>query len=290
MRDLNEIECFLSVVEHKSISMAAKKMMIPKSTISRKIIKLEQRLRVTLLIRTTRSISLTEEGKLYYKSLATIFQEIDHAEDLISNTKKSVQGTLRITTPLIFGSGDFVKKLANFAKMYPELDIDFVATDNLINLVTDGFDLGIRVGKLQDSSLKAKRIQSLETKIVATPKFIKDSGGLKTINALDSKNCLAFAPKGSPFPWELKNKSKKKIINPRSQLKVSHLYSLKDAVLNNLGYALLPTEIVKEKIEDGQLVTVFPEWSSNSVPIQIVYPSQKYVAPKVRAFIDFFSL
>lgn len=287
MRDLNEIECFIMAVKSKSFTMAAKKMGIPKSTLSRKVKKLEERLKVTLLIRTTRSIHLTEEGKLYFDKLASIFKGIDHVEDLISNKKEKIEGTLRITVPLILGSGEFIKILSDFTKEYSDVYVDFVATDELIDLVDDGFDLGIRVGALKDSSLVSRQIQLVENKIITTPKMLKKIGSNHSINKLDPKYCLAFSPKGSVFPWNLKNKTAKKTIIPNSKLKVNHLQSLKDALLNDLGFALLPTVMVSDELKNGELVIAFQDWSSESVPVQIVYPAQKYVAPKVRAFVDF---
>jgi DNA-binding transcriptional LysR family regulator len=286
MRDLSEIQCFVKAVEMKSLSAGAKTLSLPKSTMSRKIKSLEERLGLTLMIRNTRSLNLTEAGKGYYERSAMALKELDAAEDALNTSRQIISGTLRITAPVEFATGHFNRLIASFIKEHPEVQVETLFTERVVDLISEGFDIAFRVGFLEDSGFIAKKLKGIEAQIVGSTAYLKKRGMPKVIADLEKHDCLGFAPEGPLMKWILKGPTGKKEFTPKHRFLTNQILSLKGAVLNDLGLALLPNYLVEPELERKEAKVVLPEWSFIGQPFHLVFPSRKFLSPAMRAFID----
>lgn len=287
MRDLNEIQCFVKVVQLKSLTAASKVLGLPKSSISRKIRSLESRLGMTLLVRTTRALNLTDAGRAFFERSALALKEIDLAEETVDGSKHEVEGLLRVTAPLEFADGPFSRLVADFMRRYPKVRIELLITERVVDLIGEGFDLAFRLGELRDSTLIAKKLVPYDAVVVASPDYLKIRGVPKSISEFDKHNLIGFNPGGNILKWPLRGPNGRKEITPRGDLLVNHIHSLKEATLNGLGLALLPSFMVTAEVKEKTLRVVCPEWTCTGNPMHIVFPGQKFVSPKMRSFIDF---
>lgn len=287
MRDLNEIQCFVRAIELKSLTAASKALDLPKSSVSRKIRNLESRLGLTLVVRTTRALNLTDAGRAFFERSALALKEIELAEETADSARSEVEGLLRITGPVEFATGPFNEVIAKFLLAYPKVKIDLLLTERVVDLIGEGFDLAFRIGELRDSTLMAKRLTPFDASIVAGPDYLRNRGMPKSISEIEKHDMIGFAPNGTPLKWPLKGPGGRKEVTPKGRFVVNHLLSLKEAALNGLGLALLPSYMIVNEIRDKSLRVVCPEWSAPGNAIHIVFPGQKFVSPKMRAFIEF---
>lgn len=289
MRDLNEIQCFVKAVELKSLTAAAKALELPKSSVSRKIRQLESRLGLTLLVRTTRALNLTDAGRLFFERSAIALKELDTAETELDGSRNTVEGTLRITGPVEFSTGPFNTLIASFLRDHPKVKIDLVLTERVVDLIGEGFDLAFRMGELDDSTLLAKKLKAVDLQIVASPHYLKARGIPKGVADIDNHDCIAFAPDGAVMKWSMRGPNGKKEFLPRGSFSVNHLLAVKEAALNGLGLALLPTDMIAEEIRNKSIIVVCKDWHSRGSAVHLVFPGQKFLSPKMRAFIDYVS-
>src|SRR5258708_27642227 len=181
MRDLNEIQCFVRAVELKSLTAAAKALALPKSSVSRKIRNLEAQLGMTLLVRTTRALNLTDAGKSFFEKSALALKEIENAVEALDGSRQTVEGTLRITAPIGFATGHFNDIVVSFMDKYPKVKIDLILTERVVDLIAENFDLAFRIGELEDSTLIAKKLTYIDGSIVASPQYLKNHGDRKSV-------------------------------------------------------------------------------------------------------------
>ncbi len=287
MRDLNEIQCFVRAVELKSLTAAAKALGLPKSSVSRKIKGLEERLGLTLLMRTTRALNLTDAGRHFFEKSALALREIETAEEALDGTRQVVEGTLRITGPVEFATGPFNQLVSSFLRDHPRVKIDLLLTERVVDLIGEGFDLALRVGELDDSTLIAKKLRSLDAHIVASPAYLKDRGMPKSLADFEKHDCIGFTPGRDLMKWGLKGLTGKKEFTPKTRFSVNHLLSVKEAAVNGLGLALLPVYMTGEEIREKALKLVWETPSSSGNSVHLVYPGQKFLSPRMRAFIDY---
>lgn len=287
MRDLNEIQCFVKVVQLKSLTAASKSLGLPKSSVSRKIRSLESRLGMTLLVRTTRALNLTDAGRAFFERSAIALKEIDLAEETADGSRSEVEGQLKITVPLEFADGPFSRLVADFLRRYPKVKIELLVTERVVDLIGEGFDLAFRLGELRDSTLIAKKLAPYEGIVVASPEYLKSRGTPKSISEFEKHDLIGFNPGGTLLKWVLKGPNGRKEITPRGSFSVNHIYSLKESALNGLGLALVPNFMVTAELKEKTLKVVCPDWTSSGHFIHIVFPGQKFVSPKMRTFIDF---
>jgi DNA-binding transcriptional LysR family regulator len=287
MKDLNEIQCFVKAVELKSLTAAAKALDLPKSSVSRKISNLEKRMGTTLVVRTTRALNLTDKGRQFFQTVAPAIQEVEAAEKGIDTSRETVEGPLRVTAPVEFALGPFPKLIAGFLKAYPKVTIDLVLTERVVDLVTEGFDVAFRMGELDDSTLVAKKLPPLNAHIVASPKFLKERGEPKNPSDIDDHEWLNFSPDGTIVKWTLKSPDGKKTINPRGPLSANHFFALKQAVVEGLGFAVVPAYMVEDDLKNKTLKIVCDKWELDGGPAHIVFPPQKFLSLKLRRFIDY---
>lgn len=283
--DLNEMAIFAYVVEAGSFTGAAKNLGLPKSTISRKITQLEERLGVRLIQRTTRSLRLTDTGNAYYAQCARILAEIEEANIAVTQMQSTPTGTLRITAPVLFGSTVLAGLIAEFLEMYPQVNIDLKLSDQPIDLVQEGIDVAFRVGQLEDSSLIGRYLGDVRGLLCASPAYLAKHSAPQHPNDL-ANHALLTAPQW--LAWHMrgpKNEEVNLVVKPR--LQVNDFASLYTLTLSGAGIAPLPLIIATAAIQSGDLIAILPDWPSDSVPIHILYPSNRHLSMKVRSFVDF---
>ncbi|WP_295902011.1 LysR family transcriptional regulator [uncultured Bdellovibrio sp.] len=284
--DLNEVAIFVKVVQVGSFHQAAKQLDMPNSTVSAKVSSLEKRLGVTLLHRTTRKLQVTEAGQAFFNRSLSAIQELQGAEEEVTSNQGEPQGLLRITAPSALGSSLLPDVVAKCLSKYPKIQVELIFADRIVDLISEGVDLAIRAGELSDSSLVAKKLGVGYFAPFASAGYLKSHGTPLHPKELREHACLQFSPLGKE-KWELVNKNKNKVTVPlNGRLIADDLNIIKDLVLAGEGIALLPTFICEMETKKNKLVRILPEWRSDVRPISFVYPPQKFVNPKLKAFMD----
>jgi DNA-binding transcriptional LysR family regulator len=284
--DLNELQIFVRVVQAGSFSQAAKSLDMPNSTVSAKISSLEKRLGVTLLHRTTRKLNVTQAGEVFFAKCLSAIEDLRGAEEELSQNQSAPQGNLKVTAPAVLGSSLLPEVITRFLTQFPKMNIELILSDRAEDLITAGIDLAIRAGDLKDSSLVAKKIGVSYFAPFATAAYLKTHGTPAHPKDLRSHCCLQFSPMGKES-WELISKSKQKVIVPLpSKVVIDDLNAIKELTLANQGIALLPTFTCGPELKKNKLIRVLPDWRSDVRPLNFLYPPQKFVAPKVHAFMD----
>jgi len=282
--DLNEILVFAKVVEAGSFVGASRELDMPKSTVSRKVSELEERLGARLLQRTTRRLSLTDVGRTYYQYAARVVSEMEAAEAAVTQMQEAPCGVLRVTMPLNFGFLGPI--LASFLKRYPEVQLELVCADRVIDLIHEGFDVGLRAGRLADSSLIARSLGGFQSVPVASPGFLKKHGAPKGPDDLEQLDCLVFSGGPPGASWKLEKGRQKLTVQVRTRMIVNDFDLLEEAALADLGIAMMPVFRCIERLRTGKLVRVLPGWCSGATALHAVYPSTRHLSPKVKAFLD----
>ena len=287
--DLNEIYIFSKVVELGGFTKASIFLGVPKSRISRNVASLERELGVQLLYRTTRQLELTPAGIKYYQKTHRIINELDSLNSEISTFSEDISGMIRITAPEDMALRFFPKIASEFMAMYPRILIDFYLTGRRVDLIKEPIDLALRVGPLQDSTLKSRRVGELFSVIVATPTFLSMYPELKSINDLAEIPAIGFSQLGAPKDWILIHHKKTYQIKPYSKLSANTMDVLLALVLEHKGVALLPYFIAHEKIISGELTHLFKGAQTPSIPLHFLTAPQKEIPLKVKRFMDFAS-
>ncbi|QAT86511.1 LysR family transcriptional regulator [Corallococcus coralloides] len=283
--DLNELLVFARVVQAGSFTAAAKALRMPKSTVSRKVSELEERVGAQLLQRTTRTLHLTEVGRAYYAHCERIVAEAEAAELAVTRLQAGPHGLLRVTTPL---SVNFLAPLvARFMEQYPEVQLELLCTDRAVDLMEEGFDLAVRAGKLPDSSLMARRLGDIERVVVASPEYLEARGAPRVPSDLAKHDCLFFGKALEGNVWTLHAPGRAVEVKVAGRLAVNEPDMLHAVALAGSGIALLPGLNCMEDVGNGRLQRVLPDWSSTGAPVHAVYPPTRHHVPKVMAFVDF---
>jgi DNA-binding transcriptional LysR family regulator len=286
--DLNEIVVFARVVETGGFTAAAQSLGLPKSTVSRKIAQLEERLGARLLQRTTRKLSLTEIGKAYHERCARIVADIAAAEQLVADMEGSPRGLLRITAPIDFGGLYLGRLVAEFLAEQPAIQIELVLSDRVFDLVDERLDLAIRFGPLPDSSLVARRLGSVTSVVCAAPSYLERRGTPTVPADLHQHEIVAFVPVTRFRTWNLRGANDDAVeltLPPR--LIVNSLFAVRESVRSGAGVSMLPDFTIGDDLQRGDLVRLLPEWSGPPGEISVVYPSTRNLSPKLRTFLDF---
>jgi DNA-binding transcriptional LysR family regulator len=290
---LNGIRLFTEVVRANGFAAAGRKLGMVPSSVSRQINALEEMLGARLLNRSTRKLSLTEVGQLYYEQATRILSELEDANLVVAQFTGSPRGTLRISTPAAFGRLHVTPALSEFLRRYPELRVDLTATDQHIDMVESGIDVAVRSGPLENSSLVARKLASNRYVICASPAYLERYGQPQCPQDFAYHNCLAYQFAPGPVVWTFKGANGLERIAVSGNLHANSFGALKAAACQGLGFALLPSWSAMPCVKRGELQTVlreysvFPSHGEAEGAIYAVYPHRKYVSPKVRAFVDF---
>lgn len=282
--DLNQMHVFVRVVQAGGFSAASRQLKIPKSTLSRRVSELEERLGARLLQRTTRKLGLTDAGRIYFDHAARIISDAQIAEEAVGQMQAAPRGLLRVTTPLSFVM--VAPIVSAYVRKYPDVHVELVCSDRRIDLVEEGFDVAIRSGVLRDSSLVARNLGAIERVVVAAPDYCRENGTPKTPSDLEKHSCIVFGVGDAPKTWALESGEKKVEIRVTPRLTVNDPDIMRLAALDGIGIAFMPAIGIAEDLKKKRLLHVLPDWCSPKTPVHVVYPTARHVSPKVTAFID----
>ena len=282
--DLNELAIFARVVQAGSFTRAALDLRMPKSTVSRKVSELEERLGARLLQRTTRKLSLTDVGRTYYDYCARIVSEIEDAERAVSSLQATPRGLLRVTAGL--NAGWLGPIVSEFLKRYPNVQLDLVCTERRVDLVEERFDVGIRAGTLGDSTLIARSLGSSKWFLVATPGYLKRRGRPRSPEDLAAHDSLLFGPAIPSAGLRLLGGEGSVQVPLSPRVRVGDFDVLYAAVSASLGIGVLPAFRCVEDLRARRLERVLRDWEVPATPMHAVYPSTRHLSPKVKAFVD----
>lgn len=282
--DLNEMLVFARVVQAGSFTGAAAKLGMPKSTVSRKVSDLEERLKARLLQRTTRKLGLTDVGRIYYDYCARIVGEVEDAERAVNSLQQTPRGVLRVTAPVnVAFLGPIV---SDFLKRYPEVRLELLCTGRAVDLVEERFDLAIRAGTLADSTLIARSLGRVDWFLVATPAYLKRRGRPRSPEDLKKHHCLFFGASLDAVSVRLDKGDRSVQVAPSPRMIVTDMDILYAGTSAGLGISLLPAFRCVEDLRARRLERVLRDWNVPSTPVQVVYPSIRHVSPKVKSFVD----
>lgn len=279
--DLNELVIFVRVVQAGSLRAAAAQLGMPKSTVSRKLMALEERLDARLLQRTTRKLGLTDAGRIYYDHGLRIVADLENADQAVRSQQETPRGLLRVTAPLNLAFiGPVIR---DYLERHPQVRLELSANARVVDLIEEGFDLGLRIGPLEDSSLIARPLGTARWLLAAAPAYLARRRHPQTVEELQQHDCLLF---GSQPVLVLTRAglSRKLTLTPR--LLVTDMDVLQNATLGGLGIAALPEQVCAQALQTGQLEQVLPGWCPPSTPVHVVYPSRRHLSPTARSFID----
>jgi DNA-binding transcriptional LysR family regulator len=283
-----QMTIFARAVQEGGFSAAARALDLSPSAVSKQISRLEDRLGVRLLNRTTRHISLTEEGQAFYERCARIIAEIEEAEEWVAARHGNVRGRLRIASTVGFAKYHVLPLLPEFLTRYADLRVSLEVTDRFVDLVEEGVDVAIRfTEQLSDPSLVARRLAVNRRVTCAAPSYLEAHGTPKTPDDLATHNCLTLYTVSTFNDWEFKGPAGSRVVHVSGNFESNSADALYHAALAGLGIARLSTYLVGPDLKAGRLVHLLPEFAHAEASILAVYPHRRHLSPKVRAFIDF---
>ncbi|MEJ1999490.1 MAG: LysR family transcriptional regulator [Maritimibacter sp.] len=288
MDRLTEMEAFATVVDQGGFTDAAKKMGISKSAVSKHVSALEARLGARLLNRTTRRVSPTEIGLAYYDRARRVLNDAGEADALVTSMQSAPSGLLRISVVTDFGVNHLSPVLGEFLNDFPDVSVNMVLNNRYVELISEGFDMAIRVGELEDSSLRARKIAETTRRMVASPNYFQKYGRPMRIDDLNEHKLLHYSSQASGNVWKIPAASGElRQVRTAGWLSVNDGQSLLNAAIAGLGIAYLPSFLYADAMAKGLVEDAIPELPQDVQNIYAVYPPGRFTQPKVRAFIDF---
>lgn len=279
---------FVKVVESNSFAAAARHFRLSPAMVSRHVHALEEELGAQLLNRTTRRVSPTEVGQAYYQRVRQILADIEEADRLASDQQATPHGLLRVTSSQSFGIRHLAPAVADYLALCPEVQIDVTLNDRYLDVIEEGFDLAVRIGHLEDSSLIARRLAPIRLALCAAPGYIARHGAPQTPADLARHNCLIYTYAASPSEWQfVDDAGKEHAVHVAGRLVANNGDVLRIAALQGQGVALGPTFILGEDMRAGTLVRLLPDYRPTEVGLYAVYPPGRHLSAKVRSFVDF---
>lgn len=285
---MQDLAVFAAVAETQGFSAAARRLGVSKAMVSVAVARLEERLGVRLLQRTTRRLSLTEAGAATLPHAQRALLAARDAEEAATQSLMSPRGVLRVNAPMSFGLLHVVPALGTFAKIYPEVRVDLVLDDRVLDLVDGGFDLALRIGALPDSALIAQRVGRSRNVVVAHPDYLARAGAPATPEDLAGHAALVYSLSATGARWTLTRGPRSVTVRVSGPLQANSSLALRQALLQGLGLARIPRFIVGEDLVHGRLVQVLSDWDLPEQGIHAVTTARDYLPRKTRAFIDFF--
>jgi len=280
--NLDGMVVFANIVERGGVTAAARALKLPKSNVSRRLAQLEYKLGVRLLERTTRKTHLTEIGEIYYQHCRRIVEEIEHADLSVAQSLEVPRGTLRVSTSVTVGQHLIAPLLPGFIKAYPEVRMSLQLSNRRVDLVEEGYDLAIRVGQLEDSSLISRSLGESELGGYGSEKYLEERGVPKSPTALAKLDCLAMSHAETGHVWKLTGPAGLKHVEIKPRTIVNDFAVLEQMVREGIGVALLPNYLA----QSPKLIRILPKWSVPLIELHAIYPSHRGATPKMRAFLD----
>ena len=278
---------FVYVAEYESFTRAAKELGISTAQVSRQISALEKRLNSKLLYRTTRKVSLTEEGRVFYQHCRGVLDGLDAAEQAVSNLQSKPQGRIKLTAPVTYGEQQLLPLVNNFMVMYSDIEVTAFLSNQKIDLVDGGYDLAIRIGKLSDSTMMAKKLSHRTNFVCAAPTYLEKHGIPHFLSELSEHNCLLGTRDYWHFIENDKEAGKERNMRVSGTVQYNSGHSLVDAALKGLGIVQLPDYYVQKHLASGALVSVLDNYREPEEGIWAIYPHNRHLSPKIRLLVDY---
>ena len=288
MDKFEEFQAFIAVVDAGSFTAAADRLGSAKSAVSRRVSGLEERLGVQLLHRTTRVLNLTESGRSFYDHGRRILADLEEAESAVQQEHGELRGALRFALPLSFGVRHMCGPLATFGKLHPKVLFELDLNDRRVDLIEDNFDVALRIGRLTDSSLIARRLFDVQAVVCASPHYLHVNGQPQSPDDLQHHDCLVYSNLSDPDKWSYEDADGNAgVARLKPKLTASSGDFLANAAAHGMGIVIQPTFIASEAIRSGKLVPILTDYKFPISPAYAVYPPTRHLSYRVRALIDF---
>ena len=279
---------FARVAETRSFSDAARRLGTSKSVVSRQIMALEAELGARLFHRTTRSMTMTEAGENYYERVTRILGDVDEANLSVTRLQAAPRGRLRVNAPMSFGVRHLAPAIPDFLALFPEVEIDMTMNDRFVDLIDEGYDVAVRIGRLTDSALVARKLAPLRRVVCGSPAYLAAHGVPEKPADLVTHECLSYSNMASSDEWSFLGADGKPMsVEVKGRLRVNNGDALRIAALRGLGLVTQPSFIVGADLQAGTLVGVLTDFVAQDGAVYAVYPHSRHLSPKVRAFVDF---
>lgn len=284
-----EMQTFAAVVEAGSFVKAAEALALSKAAVSRHVGELEARLGVRLLHRTTRRLSLTEEGQMFHARCKDLLADIDEAEAEITARSDAARGLVRVNAPLAFGIRHLAPLWGEFRAVHPRVALDITLSDRFVDLVEEGYDLGIRIGDIAGATLVSRRLASTRLMLCASPGYLEQRGVplLPSDLTLAQHSVISYSYASSGDDWSFEGPQGGVTVRTRPCIRTNSGDTCRAAALAHQGIIRQPSFLVGQDLREGTLVELMPQFRSAEVGIHAVYPTRKHLSPKVRVLIDF---
>ncbi|NQZ33959.1 MAG: LysR family transcriptional regulator [Oceanospirillaceae bacterium] len=283
MSEWEGVSEFVAVAEKGSFTAAAVQLAISTAQVSRQVKQLEERLATKLFYRTTRKVTVTEAGQIYYQHCRQVLDGLDAAEQALTNLQSVPRGKLKITAPTTYGESIIAPLLNDFIGQYPDLELQYELTNQRVDLIELGFDLAIRLGKLEDSSMMAKRLAPRRQFVCASRAYIAAHGVPHTLSELSHHNCL----KGTLEYWRFQEKGLDRNIKISGSISCNSGLTLLDAALKGLGLVQLPDYYVDPYLKSGQLIACLVNYQHFDEAVWALYPHNRQLSPKVKMLVEY---
>jgi len=288
MDTLTRMRAFIEVVEAEGFSAAARKIGRSKALLSKYVRELEDELGALLLNRTTRQFSLTEAGHVYYKRASEIVRDIDSLADAVRDSSTDVRGRVKLSASRSFADSPIGRSLVDFAVAHPEITLEISLDDRFVDLVEEGFDLAIRITRLEDSSLIARLLAPLGMVVCAAPGLIAELGRPERPQDLSRLPCIVDTNGRWRASWPFVNENGEPIsVTVPGRMEVNSPLTTRTAAIAGLGFAMMPDFVARAELETGRLVSVLDEWTQHNGGIYAVYPHRRYLPARIRVLVDY---
>jgi DNA-binding transcriptional LysR family regulator len=287
MTNLNELQFFTRVAETGSLTAAAETLALPKSTISRGLSRLETRLGIRLIERTTRRLMLTEAGEVYLKFCREAMKEVERGERALNTLRGAPKGRLRVGVPVMFARVHLTPILPEFLERYPDIQLHLIFGGCDRNVLESNLDMLIQSGPVIDSEMFVRRLGQVDLGLVAGREYIEKHGQPGTPDDIDDHRCLTLKESGQAASWQLRRDEEHVVIRPEPRFSVGNSLILHELARAGMGIAMLPLWMISDDLETGNLVRILPDWTPLSVDIHAIYPSPLDLTPKARVFLEF---
>lgn len=288
MNKLQAMEVFVQVVDAGSFTRAADLLQMPKATVSTLVQSLESSLASKLLHRTTRQVTVTTDGAAYYERCVRILSDVKDAEESLSRTRLSPSGRLRVDAPTGLASEILIPALPGFFERYPDIQLELGSTDRPVDLVEEGVDCALRGGELWDTSLIARRVGVINFVTAASPGYLERYGTPRHPGDLQRHRCVNYfsAKNGKVYDWDFRRGDEKIVVPLRGVIALNDSNAYVHAGLAGLGVIQMTDYLMMQHVEAGRMVQLLPDWTSEPLPVHIVYPQNRHLSAKVRVFVE----
>ena len=290
MDKLVALEVFRRVVELESFSRAAEDLHLSNAAVSKNVRELEKALKTQLIQRTTRRLSLTETGQLYFQKVCSILDELSMVEETVSDLSTKPHGRLRVTAPMSLGLTHVATAIYQFQLAYPDIQIELSLSDRYVDLIEEGFDVGIRGGGAnQDTSLVMYRICEFQRVVCASPTYLQQYGEPLSPKELEQHQCIIYSLARSPSEWSFWRGEETTVVNVSGSLKVNNSLAASQASIAGIGIIFLPIFVASDALKKGALQIILQEWSAEPLILYAIYQKHRQQSRKLQVFIEFIS-